>query len=113
MPPIMILLSKHELVDQYDLSSLKMCTTAAAPLGPEVERLCAERLPHLSIKQVQCNETPSLRWLGFLFTQPTQSYCHFKVQVKVCLPPGREQVCNAAASWPDQSLDAFYALVLG
>ncbi len=44
VPPIILALAKHPLVDKYDLSSLKMITSGAAPLGEEVARACAERL---------------------------------------------------------------------
>lgn len=33
VPPIVIALAKHPLVDQYDLSSLKCVFSGAAPLG--------------------------------------------------------------------------------
>lgn len=44
VPPIMLALAKHPLVEKYDLSSLKMVTSGAAPLGGEVEQACADRL---------------------------------------------------------------------
>lgn len=44
VPPIMVALAKHPLVDRYDLSSLKYIMTGAAPLGAEVERAVSERL---------------------------------------------------------------------
>ncbi len=44
VPPIIVALTKHPLVEQYDLSSLKLISSGAAPLGKEVERACAERL---------------------------------------------------------------------
>jgi 4-coumarate--CoA ligase len=36
VPPIMLALSQHPLVDEYDLSSLRSIACAAAPLGPEL-----------------------------------------------------------------------------
>lgn len=43
-PPITAMLAKHPLVDDYDLSSLRLLTTGGAPLGPRVQQACAERL---------------------------------------------------------------------
>jgi enoyl-CoA hydratase/carnithine racemase len=39
-----LLLAKHPLVDRFDLSSLKVITSAAAPLSAELAVLCARRL---------------------------------------------------------------------
>jgi acyl-CoA synthetase (AMP-forming)/AMP-acid ligase II len=50
VPPIVLALAKHPLVDEYDLSKLRVITSGAAPLGEELERSCAERLGCL-IKQ--------------------------------------------------------------
>jgi acyl-CoA synthetase (AMP-forming)/AMP-acid ligase II len=44
VPPIVLALAKHPLVDEYDLSSLKTVFSGAAPLGPELERACFERI---------------------------------------------------------------------
>jgi acyl-CoA synthetase (AMP-forming)/AMP-acid ligase II len=44
VPPIALALAKHPLVDQYDLSSLEMIMSGAAPLGAELEEACAARL---------------------------------------------------------------------
>ncbi len=43
-PPVAIALAKHPMVDQFDLSSLKVVLSAAAPLGPEVSKACGARL---------------------------------------------------------------------
>jgi len=52
VPPIMILLEKHPLVQKYDLSSLKHILSGAASLSPEIELKVKKRLPWLlSIKQ--------------------------------------------------------------
>jgi acyl-CoA synthetase (AMP-forming)/AMP-acid ligase II len=50
VPPIVLALAKHPLVDEYDLSKLRVITSGAAPLGEELERSCSERLGCL-IKQ--------------------------------------------------------------
>jgi acyl-CoA synthetase (AMP-forming)/AMP-acid ligase II len=44
VPPIIVALAKHPLVDEYDLSSLDWIRCGAAPLGGEVEQACAARL---------------------------------------------------------------------
>ena len=44
VPPIILGLAKHPMVDNFDMSSLKMIISAAAPLGAEVERATCQRL---------------------------------------------------------------------
>jgi acyl-CoA synthetase (AMP-forming)/AMP-acid ligase II len=44
VPPVAVLLAKSELVDSFDLSSLRLVTSAAAPLSADVARSCAKRL---------------------------------------------------------------------
>jgi acyl-CoA synthetase (AMP-forming)/AMP-acid ligase II len=44
VPPIVLALAKHPLVDRYDLSSLKTVLSGAAPLGADLERACTERI---------------------------------------------------------------------
>jgi acyl-CoA synthetase (AMP-forming)/AMP-acid ligase II len=44
VPPIVLALAKHPLVDRYDLSSLHTVLSGAAPLGAELERACAKRI---------------------------------------------------------------------
>ena len=44
VPPIVLKLARDPLVDQYDLSSLKMIFSGAAPLGPDLSRECVERI---------------------------------------------------------------------
>jgi acyl-CoA synthetase (AMP-forming)/AMP-acid ligase II len=44
VPPVVLALAGHPLVDDYDLSSLRFLGCGAAPLGAEVERRCADRL---------------------------------------------------------------------
>lgn len=43
-PPVAIALAKHPLVDAFDLSSLEVVISAAAPLGAEVAEAVAKRL---------------------------------------------------------------------
>jgi acyl-CoA synthetase (AMP-forming)/AMP-acid ligase II len=44
VPPIALALAKHPLVDKYDLSSLELVFSGAAPLGAELEEACTARL---------------------------------------------------------------------
>ena len=44
VPPIVLALAKHPLVDKYDLSSLESLMSGAAPLGGETQLLAARRL---------------------------------------------------------------------
>jgi acyl-CoA synthetase (AMP-forming)/AMP-acid ligase II len=44
VPPIILDLAKHPLVDRYDLSKLRAINSGGAPLGEGVARACAERL---------------------------------------------------------------------
>jgi acyl-CoA synthetase (AMP-forming)/AMP-acid ligase II len=43
-PPVAIALAKHPMVDQFDMTSLQVVLSAAAPLGPEVSEACGKRL---------------------------------------------------------------------
>lgn len=50
VPPICLALAKHPIVDKYDLSSLKVLMSGAAPLGADVQAACSQRLKCL-VKQ--------------------------------------------------------------
>ena len=43
-PPIVVALANHPIVEQYDLSSVRIVFSGAAPLDGETARLCAERI---------------------------------------------------------------------
>ena len=43
-PPVIVALSKHPLVDRFDLSSLREIMSGAAPLDGELQTACGERL---------------------------------------------------------------------
>lgn len=51
VPPILVLLAKHPIVDQYDLSSLRKIACGAAPLSAELANDVQARLPHCRIVQ--------------------------------------------------------------
>ena len=44
VPPIILALAKHPLVEQYKLTSLRVIYSGAAPLSEEVARACGERV---------------------------------------------------------------------
>ena len=50
VPPVVLLLSKHPCVDQYDLSSLRMLSSGAAPLTKEIVEACYNRIK-IGVKQ--------------------------------------------------------------
>lgn len=47
VPPIMLLLAKHPLVEKYDLSSIRRFMSAAAPLSPELRQDVENRFKKL------------------------------------------------------------------
>lgn len=51
VPPIYVLLAKEEIILNYNLSSLRIGISGAAPLSGSLSREVKARLPHLSIKQ--------------------------------------------------------------
>jgi len=57
VPPIILMLAKQPVVDQYDLSNLKIIMSGAAPLGEDVARACAERLGCLVLQGYGLTET--------------------------------------------------------
>jgi acyl-CoA synthetase (AMP-forming)/AMP-acid ligase II len=44
VPPIVLALAKHPMVDKYDLSSLRFILSGAAPLDASLEQACGDRL---------------------------------------------------------------------
>lgn len=44
VPPVVVTLAKHPIVEQYDLSAFSSIICGAAPLGADVARACADRL---------------------------------------------------------------------
>ncbi|GAA5813305.1 hypothetical protein MFLAVUS_006780 [Mucor flavus] len=51
VPPIILLLAKHPIIDKYDLSSLKLVICGAAPLSGELSQQVNKRLPTMVVKQ--------------------------------------------------------------
>lgn len=67
VPPVVLLLAKHPVVDKYDLSSLRMMNSGAAPLTRELVESVYERL-----------KIPVKQGYGLSETSPTT---HTQVQV--------------------------------
>ncbi len=44
VPPLILALAKQPIVDNFDLSSVRIIGSGAAPLGPELEQACSDRL---------------------------------------------------------------------
>ncbi|KAH8483384.1 hypothetical protein H0E87_027972 [Populus deltoides] len=51
VPPVILALSKQNLVKKYDLSSLRNIGSGAAPLGKDLMKECAKNLPDTTIIQ--------------------------------------------------------------
>ena len=55
VPPLVQFLTKHQMVDKFDLSSLQSLSSGAAPLARNLEIGVAKRLPSLvSVRQGLC-----------------------------------------------------------
>ncbi|KAF2239140.1 4-coumarate-CoA ligase 2 [Viridothelium virens] len=50
VPPVVLMLSKHPIIDKYDLSSIRMMNSGAAPLTKEIQQAVWKRLK-LPVKQ--------------------------------------------------------------
>lgn len=66
VPPIVLAMAKHPLVDAYDVSSLKCITSGAAPLGVDVATAAAERLGVEIIQGYGLTETSPVTHAGRL-----------------------------------------------
>jgi acyl-CoA synthetase (AMP-forming)/AMP-acid ligase II len=65
VPPIVLALAKHPLVDEFDLSSLEFMNSGAAPLSAELEVACGERLGCRMMQGYGLTETsPTTHWVG-------------------------------------------------
>jgi acyl-CoA synthetase (AMP-forming)/AMP-acid ligase II len=57
VPPIVLALAKHPVVDKYDLSSVALVNSGAAPLDEALQRACGERLHCLVTQGYGMTET--------------------------------------------------------
>lgn len=51
VPPLVLALAKNSMVENYDLSSIRMVMSGAAPLGKELEDALRERIPQAVLGQ--------------------------------------------------------------
>ena len=57
VPPIVLFLAKHPLVDKYDLSNVEEVTCGAAPMGEGLEEALIKRMPKVKhIRQGKMNK---------------------------------------------------------
>lgn len=52
VPPLVLALAKNPMVDKFDLSSIRLVLSGAAPLGKELEGALLTRLPQAVFGQV-------------------------------------------------------------
>jgi acyl-CoA synthetase (AMP-forming)/AMP-acid ligase II len=65
VPPIVLALAKHPMVDEFDLSSLDLINNGAAPLSAEREIACGKRLGCRMQQGYGLTETsPTTHWVG-------------------------------------------------
>ncbi|RYH17346.1 hypothetical protein EON65_28725 [archaeon] len=83
VPPIVLALAKHPLVDQYDLSSVNCFMSGAAPLGPELQVAAAKRLNTL-VKQA---------W-GMTETSPCGTITPDDQVITLCLSPSSNSIMS-------------------
>jgi acyl-CoA synthetase (AMP-forming)/AMP-acid ligase II len=51
VPPIILALAKAPVVSKFDLSSIRIIMSGAAPLGPEISKALVARLPNVRLRQ--------------------------------------------------------------
>lgn len=64
VPPVILALARHPMVDDYDLSKLKVITSGAAPLSGELAAECADRLGCLVCQGYGMTETSPITHLN-------------------------------------------------
>jgi acyl-CoA synthetase (AMP-forming)/AMP-acid ligase II len=64
VPPVANALAKHPMVDQFDVSSLKVFISAAAPLGAELSDACGARLGAVAMQGYGMTELSPLSHLS-------------------------------------------------
>ena len=64
VPPIVLALARHPLVDEYDVSSLEYMNSGAAPLSGELEVACGKRLGcHMTQGYGLTETSPTTHWV--------------------------------------------------
>jgi acyl-CoA synthetase (AMP-forming)/AMP-acid ligase II len=91
VPPIVLALAKHPLVDHFDLSALQFINSGAAPLGAELEEACSKRLDCLVFQGYGLTETSPV-----LTTHPPDQTKIRHGSVGLLLPNTQAQVVDPA-----------------
>lgn len=99
VPPMVLLLCKHPVVDKYDLSSLRMTNSGAAPLTRELVEACFKR-KGVRVKQgYGLSETsPTIfqqRWVDWETKIGSTGRMVPNCQAKLCAVPGTDGVDEA------------------
>jgi acyl-CoA synthetase (AMP-forming)/AMP-acid ligase II len=105
VPPIVLALARHPLVERFDLSSVRLVNSGAAPLDEGVQRACAERLGCLVTQgygmtetSLACHTTPAdpekVRSGAVGLTLPSMESKVVDLETGATLPPGgRGEIC--------------------
>lgn len=68
VPPLVLALAKNPTVAEFDLSSIRLVLSGAAPLGKELEEALRSRVPQAVLGQVGCCFTLSFLFSSLLFS---------------------------------------------
>jgi acyl-CoA synthetase (AMP-forming)/AMP-acid ligase II len=101
VPPIVLALAKHPLVDQFDLSRVKSILSGAAPLSKEVAQACAARLGCIVRQGYGLTETSPVTHIT-----PNDPARVKPGSIGLCLPHTQAKVINndtGAELEPDQT----------
>jgi acyl-CoA synthetase (AMP-forming)/AMP-acid ligase II len=92
VPPIILALAKHPLVERYDLSSLRVVFSGAAPLGQELAQACEDRVGCVIHQGFGMTETSPVTHFNMRTGAPVGSVgqCIPNTECKVCAPAGDE-----------------------
>lgn len=74
VPPIVLGLAKHPIVDSYDLSSLRFIISGAAPLSAELQNLFEIRMKNAPKRKHKTNVTQGKESSLFDYLKPTLVY---------------------------------------
>jgi acyl-CoA synthetase (AMP-forming)/AMP-acid ligase II len=90
VPPIILALAKHPLVERYDLSSLRLVLSGAAPLGPDLAQACEDRIGCVIHQGFGLTETSPVTHFNMRTSAPVGSvgHCIPNTECKICDPAG-------------------------
>jgi acyl-CoA synthetase (AMP-forming)/AMP-acid ligase II len=96
VPPIVVALAKSPAVESYDLSSLKLITCGAAPLGAGIQRACEERLRTPLVQGYgmteACGITHRSSWTPHHSKPGSVGYCAPNIQCKIVDPLSTDEL---------------------